>query len=385
MNKKLLLQDLSDGLSKRSGETKKKTESFLRFFFSTIEDALKNDSIVKIKGFGTFKLISVESRKSVDVNTGERIEIDGHTKVTFTPDISLKDLINKPFAHFQTVVLDDDTRTEEMEYIGNLEDSDKEEESDKKIVDDTKSVPPQVYSENFSENTENNNSETTKLSAASILSEDTTDENFSEMESEKENLQPKINDKENIDSEDVKDNPTCKSNAFTELVQVNPPSSDSGNKWWKWLLICVSLLSLMVLSYFAGYFRIFCPCEYIDNKVESISDKISDDSKVKDTVNVRIVNKLPIDTLDAKPIPVPTANWKQYPQVPYGRYWITGTLKIRKILYGETLRSIALEEYGSKTYVPYIVIYNQIKNPDNIIEGMSLQIPKLVLKENEGQ
>lgn len=83
--------------------------------FELIEEALATEKYVKVKGLGTFKLTEVESRESVNVNTGERIEIQGHTKISFTPDSSMKDLINKPFAHFETVILNENTKLEDTE------------------------------------------------------------------------------------------------------------------------------------------------------------------------------------------------------------------------------------------------------------------------------
>ena len=108
MGKKYLLQDFSESLAGRSTVPKKRAEVLIRLVFDVIEEALIRDSIVKIKGFGTFKMIAVERRESVDVNTGERIEISGHSKISFIPDNNLKEQINKPFAHFQTVVLNDE-------------------------------------------------------------------------------------------------------------------------------------------------------------------------------------------------------------------------------------------------------------------------------------
>lgn len=83
--------------------------------FELIEEALVTEKYVKVKGLGTFKLTEVESRESVNVNTGERIEIQGHTKISFTPDSGMKDLINKPFAHFETVILNENTKLEDTE------------------------------------------------------------------------------------------------------------------------------------------------------------------------------------------------------------------------------------------------------------------------------
>ena len=93
--------------------TKKDAEAFVKEFFLLIEQALENEKTVKIKGLGTFKLIDVDSRESVNVNTGERFQIKGHTKVSFSPDANLRDTINKPFAHFETVVLNENTILED--------------------------------------------------------------------------------------------------------------------------------------------------------------------------------------------------------------------------------------------------------------------------------
>ena len=107
MAKRFITQDLVNLLINEHQVSKKKADAFVKEFFSLIEEVLEKEGYVKIKGLGTFKLISVESRESIDVNTGERIEIQGHTKVSFTPDTSLRDAINKPFSHFETVVLNE--------------------------------------------------------------------------------------------------------------------------------------------------------------------------------------------------------------------------------------------------------------------------------------
>ena len=113
MNEKFYMQDLVNLLAVKHSMDKKDADAFVREFFLLIEEALGNDRYVKIKGLGTFKLIDVDSRESVNVNTGERFQIQGHTKVSFTPDAALRDIINKPFAHFETVVLNENTVLED--------------------------------------------------------------------------------------------------------------------------------------------------------------------------------------------------------------------------------------------------------------------------------
>ena len=122
-NERLTIQDLIDLLAAKHSMTKKDAEAFVKEFFLLIEQALENEKTVKIKGLGTFKLVDVDSRESVNVNTGERFQIKGHTKVSFTPDTNLRDTINKPFAHFETVVLNEGTVLEDTP----MEESDEEE------------------------------------------------------------------------------------------------------------------------------------------------------------------------------------------------------------------------------------------------------------------
>ena len=125
MNERLTIQDLIDLLAAKQGISKKDAEVFVKEFFLLIEQALEKDKNVKIKGLGTFKLIDVDSRESVNINTGERFQIKGHTKVSFSPDTSLRDTVNKPFAHFETVVLNAGTVLEDtpVEMEGEEEDA----------------------------------------------------------------------------------------------------------------------------------------------------------------------------------------------------------------------------------------------------------------------
>lgn len=108
MKEKMTLPGLVANLAIRSGKTKKQCEDFLRELFDTIEQTLVEGESLKIKNFGTFKIIRVEPRKSVDVNTGEDIEIPGHNKVTFMAAKELAELINAPFSMFESVEIPSD-------------------------------------------------------------------------------------------------------------------------------------------------------------------------------------------------------------------------------------------------------------------------------------
>lgn len=111
MDKKRLLQDLIDGLAADQGMKKKEAEDFIRLYFDTIQNALLNDKIVKVNGLGTFKLIEVEARNSVNVNTGEALLIPEHLKLSFIPDATFKEAINKPFADFEPIEATSEKKT----------------------------------------------------------------------------------------------------------------------------------------------------------------------------------------------------------------------------------------------------------------------------------
>lgn len=107
MDEKVTLQYLIELFSKENRIAKDRGDSFVKAFFDLIREGLEKDRIVKIKGLGTFKIIDIEPRESVNVNTGERFQIEGHSKVSFTPDASLKEIVNQPFADFETVILNE--------------------------------------------------------------------------------------------------------------------------------------------------------------------------------------------------------------------------------------------------------------------------------------
>lgn len=117
MDTKILIQDLAKELAAQKSIDKKAALAFVQSFFDVILEGLRTEKYVKIKGLGTFKLVDVESRESMNIHTGERFEIQGHAKISFTPDATLKELINKPFAHFETVPLADDVTEAELDAI----------------------------------------------------------------------------------------------------------------------------------------------------------------------------------------------------------------------------------------------------------------------------
>lgn len=130
---KSAIQLITSALTKQHNLSADDAAAFVDAFFDIISSELKNGNQVKIKGLGTFKVQAVKPRESVNVNTGERVLIEGHDKISFTPDTVMKELVNKPFSQFETVVINDGVDTEELERIP-AEDSSDEVKSE--LVDD---------------------------------------------------------------------------------------------------------------------------------------------------------------------------------------------------------------------------------------------------------
>ena len=115
MNQKLFLSDLIQAFATKQKISLRQSEAFIKAFFEVIATTLEREQLVKIKGCGTFKTISIEERESVNIQTGERFIIESHPRITFIPDATMKNLINRPFAHFQTIILNDEVSDEQLQ------------------------------------------------------------------------------------------------------------------------------------------------------------------------------------------------------------------------------------------------------------------------------
>lgn len=148
------LNGLADKLAEKSGLSQIEAELFIRKMFDVCHQGLAADKIVKMRWLGTFKVTSVKERESVDVNTGERIVIEGRDKISFTPDNILKEIVNKPFAQFETVIVNDgvDFESIDKKYEDSLEDEEQEASLEKpkpiiEVVEPTETPLPDVVSE----------------------------------------------------------------------------------------------------------------------------------------------------------------------------------------------------------------------------------------------
>lgn len=375
MNEKLNIQDLIDLLAEKHGMSKKNADSFVKEFFQLIEEVLEKDKYVKIKGLGAFKLIDVESRESVNVNTGERFEIQGHTKVSFTPEPALKDIINKPFAHFETVVLNEGTVLEDTPVDNG---SEEDEDAGQKVED----VVPEVIVGAV---------ETPEIAEKT--------DNPVEPESVEEAVAPV----DTVASEEVNEE-------RVEVIKTAGPAESSAMKYFIAIVALVVLLCAGTVAYlyypdwFDGLSAEPPVEETVGNEagnaagntvlMDSVGVKDSVAIAVKDTVSKKLIAEPVIKQQEAPVVVKQTvvaatsaSQPKKQKKVEYvpdsTNYTIAGTQATYTIKPGETLTRVALRFYGTKALYPYIVKHNPdvIKKPDNVPAGTTIKIPKLVKKQ----
>lgn len=387
MNEKVNIQNLIELLVEKHRITPKEAEEFVKTFFAVIEEGLEQDKYVKIKGLGTFKLIGVESRGSIDVNTGERIEIQGHTKVSFTPDSALKELINRPFGHFETVILNENTVLEDTP-IGKAGEDELEDVSIGQNVADELDTISEIPSEPASPLIES------VIATEKVATEEDADEQqkeegeISTTEETLKNLQQKEDTYEGVlQQTDIKEN------------------KDNGLKWFMIALACVLLACAGIVFYLY----------YPDLQEESIpvsseeeytyptvtmglqQDSIQEDSLKRTEDTLRIPqpttaeeNPVSRQQVEKKVVPeepqkvVKKTTVKSQPVNPDSvNYEIVGTETTYTVKEGETLTRISLRFYGTKALWPYIVKHNAdvLKNPNNVTSGTTLKIPKLIKKQ----
>ena len=219
---KSAIQLITSALAKQHNLSADDAAAFVDAFFDIISSELKNGNQVKIKGLGTFKVQAVKPRESVNVNTGERVLIEGHDKISFTPDTVMKELVNKPFSQFETVVINDGVNTEELERIPAEDSSDEvkseldddattKNTSEEKIlvgeerteVEDTKDETNNISSVKGGAEIEAEDNLNEKNLPIDVIEEPTTEENEAIFDSEEKpsNLEEKKEEKKEVAKE----------------------------------------------------------------------------------------------------------------------------------------------------------------------------------------
>ena len=349
---------LAERLSQEGGMSKAAAEQFVKNFFDIISQRVLSEGLVKVKGLGTFKLLQMEDRESVNVNTGERFTIDGHQKISFVPDADLKERINKPFAAFETVVI-----TEEQ--------------------------------------------------AAQLAGMDTETENAPAQEPA---AKPAKAEKAKAAAKED-----------TQEPQVKDVTQKKGTrcllKIILWIVITILVIGLglfMLWPVIGNNVLEVLERDYLDrNKTEMVADSVKTAAPVQKVAPVKEAAPekpaaqpaakpaqqpaaKPAETPAAKPAAKPAAQPAAQPAQKYptiqlnskdqakdlseftmddvNNFSMEGVLATHTLAKGETITRVALKYYGSKKLWPYIVKYNNIKDPTKLHEGTVIKVPVLKAK-----
>lgn len=412
---KLTIQDIAKVLSDRKGLSKNDASNFVNGMFDIIQQALERDMVVKVKGFGTFKIIDVDPRESVNVNTGERVLIEGHNKITFTPDQLLKEIVNKPFSQFETVVLN--------EGVDFAEDTTSEAYVTPEVKAASMPLVDFVDEDPSFENPiplgENTVAEAPTPDAEPMSVETSVPVVESEPVSSSASMAAEVSVSDEVVEAPVAE--VSETTANEESVEDSEEESvyedeEEGSGSRKWLMAAVALLLGLGVGYLLGnYFPMKGeqPVEAPKPPVEMPKTVVEDTLVVDSTKAVvpapeaeqpaePIVEK-PVEALksevkaeETKPVetvkPAAVAPKPVAPEVDKyaamdarvrtGAYRIVGTEKVVKVKEGDNLRRIAQRTLGPDMEC-YLEVYNGLKAASPLKIGQEIKIPKLELKKKK--
>ena len=378
MSGKLTIQEIATVLVKKNGFEPEEAQRFASVMFEVIQERLEAEQAVKVKGLGTFKIVDVEARESVSVQTGERFVISGHAKVSFTPDAMMKELVNKPFSQFETVVLND-----------GVEFSDMKEDAD--IKEDTPSAEPEELQPVVAPEPQ------------PVVAPEPVAELEPQLLAEPEPTEePEPQPAEELEStEDAEPQSPIEEFVFDD---------DEGQPWGRWILTALGVLALMALSAWGGYYY---------GSRQQMAMAVPDTVFVRDTVTVAAIDSAtvaepqpvagpqpvaevqpePKPVAEPQPEPKPAAKPQSAPKPaaepvdPYaakddrvrlGAYRIVGLDHEVKVLAGQTFYSICRAHLGPDMQC-YVEVYNGFPKNPKVKEGQVIKIPKLQLKKKRKQ
>ena len=441
---KLNIYDLCSVLVAKNGLDDKESHRFIKAMFDIIQEGLDEDKIVKVKGLGTFKIIEVDDRESINVNTGERVLIEGHSKLTFTPDSVMKEIVNKPFSQFETVILNEgvdfpepaveepadnaselsglsgDAGSSDDSLIDNpalSDDSliDNSGSSDDSLIDNSGSsdnLPSDAPIVEFSDDAPNNINEESAPSDESPVESSHSDE--SPVESPQ-------------DASSIEESPQDDDSSESPTPIEDDSEDDSGNSPLRWILASVVILLLILGAAYGGYlygrYEISEEMAYkqmkADLKTAEMTAKKAEAAMAKDSASQQVdATKIGAMSIDkesdeadkekstdevkkdeakdevSKKEQAPKAETvKQQPakettdkyeakdaRVRTGAYRIIGEDRTIKAKAGQTVEDIATRALGPGMSC-YVEVFNSIDGKKALKEGQIIKIPKLELKK----
>ena len=393
---KISLQDLASVLVERWHLGKKEASMFVNEMFFVIQKSLDEDKIVKVKGLGTFKIIDVDDRESVDVNTGDRVLIEGHGKITFTPDALMKELVNKPFSQFETVVLNegvdfnDAAVNQPEETTGDVLDE----------IEDSSAPLVEFVDESHDEKSVELESPKPEPVAVADLpkEEETATEDISEENTESDASQETPQEESEEASEEIEETEgTGESEETEENVVIEDLEEGPGfKKYLKWIGLVLLALAVFLIGYLAGRGPKTTPQE---PKTEIVkNDTVKNLPNDSDTVDMQTEveeesledeevadddEETMEDEEEAKEEERPLDKWEAMDaRVKTGAYRIIGTDTVVKAKAGDNLTRIGNRLLGPGMEC-YLEVYNGLSAGAVLSAGQEIKIPKVELKKKK--
>lgn len=379
MNNRLSIQDLALILSEQTGKSTEEALRFLQEFIAVVSEGVYNDKLVKVKGLGTFKIIRVEERASVSVNSGERFVIPSHYKFTFTPDKELKELVNKPFSLFDTVELNEEVDFSDVDVSAETSGAEEAaDDSSEEILPD--GIPEQAI-------------EAPQTPEPEVKPEPAVEEEAVPQEEAQAELEPEA-ETETMPEPEVEAEPEPKVEAETtpqeevkaEPKPAEPVSSVSGYKEYRRkrrrsasrkllfpiaCLFVVIVLGIVYIVCLSGRTTVNKNWEPPMAEVGNPTPEAGMNPVPADSTGVTPPDSasLAADSVVAEP---PVVEENQPEETPKSDILALVTIKA-----GDRLASFAKQYYGHKFFWVYIYQYNQdiISDPNNIPIGTELRIP----------
>ena len=388
---KLNIYDLCSVLTSKNGLDDKESHRFIKAMFDVIQEGLDEDKIVKVKGLGTFKIIEVDDRESINVNTGERVLIEGHSKLTFTPDSVMKEIVNKPFSQFETVILNEgvdfpEPVVEEPAVEDIIADVPAE---DKEII-----VEPQIDNKVAEQSVEEEPVAEKTVAEEPVAEEPVAEEPVAEEPVAEE----PVAEDSGVEFTDDNDNvQSGEENSVEESVF----ETSNNNSILRWILSGVAVLLLILGAAYGGYlygrYELSEEIAYkqmkADLKTAEITTKKAQVAIKKDSVAQEVdatkIGAMSIDNKDesandeAKTETAKTSSDKYEDmdiRVRTGAYRIIGEDRIVKAKAGQTVEDIATKLLGPGMSC-YVEVYNGLDGKATLKEGQTIKIPKLELKK----
>ena len=362
MNNRLTIQDLAGLLAEYTGKDKNSSERFLREFIAVVSEGVYTDKLVKVKGLGTFKIIPVEKRESIHVNTGERFVIPGHYKFSFLPDKELRELVNKPFSFFETTELGENVDFSDMDVVPDEpEIKEVEDESVEEVMPEEKHLSEEepVVSSKEESVVPSKEEPVVPSSEDSVVSPE--EEPAGQPEDEGVDILEPVVDERPEDSE--LDSPSEEAETCPDAERKKPRT--------KRIAVVSVFVFLLILFNIGLYLNRACffekeketlKVDTVFPKGETVATEV-----VADTATVfakedsaRIVS----ETTEEKPVVKPEAASPE----------VIARVKIEQ---GSRLTLISLKYYGSKLFWVYLYEYNKnvIKDSNNVPIGTVIEVP----------